>query len=932
MSTYIQGITDYIPEIQQYQPDFNFFNTILEKRQSLYDEAREKIADVYNTVLNSPMLREADLNKREEFFKQIDEDIKKISRTDLSLRQNQQQAAHVFSQFLDDKSIAHDMVYTKKASDALKYGDYLRESGDKGYWAGMSQNIQYDMMQYKNADDQTALSMQAPKYIKRVDIMGDVMDKMKDMKFDVTEESPYVKIYDKNGNVIGQKESQWIIKRKNGTLIEPYLQSMFFAEYANRGDVAAYYKELAKNTRLNWANQNASMYGSFEAANQEYIKTAAETSKQEMAELVSVVNDETENKKTQIASTKSAIESAESKEDNLSVEYYNKKLSEYVDELAKMQTTSEVVTTQNNLAENATYSPDMVDGLVASNLLRYDILNAAKTASMIGAEVSYKENPYEKMRIQHSYDMAKLEREYQLKKDLEDYKHQKENEAAPYETINIGIVDGGTEEYDPDERGSHVISEYEKIYNSVGNSGLKAAVMNDAFPELRSVAEDKSNWESYVARRILAGIMLDYVSEEEKLAVTKKCGGAWDKIYEELKSTSIDFNNANPTFIINSYEKIKNNLGLVNKTRAKHQMELSHIATDDKAMNEAFGGVKNDLSAAIETMDDVAEKAIVRAMFGLKPGDKYQDWDGSVSGFAEYFSTAKQYIDRQNGLTESMIRDYWENGKAKRLAGEKKDMISQKTKYAIMRSQGNPGMDSKCANSTSFFVSNKLDDACRGDIYRMLTIGANLNNSIAFAGMVPSKKGENDESLKSILRDYAINLNNTYDGKSKAAYAYEVNTHPIAMGNSEMYAISIKRPDAKDDDPDKNGITLVIPKDQLRGRGIYQFESVDKTPYEDLMFWANGPVPIPEARNTSLYFDVKNGGNGGKDLMIGTDANGQLYVLGQCYAYDPVQKKGRFIDWSQQPISEFNTADAAVNFIVNSIAMGQEYAKLYGYK
>ena len=37
MATYLQGVQDYIPQIQPAQPDFNFYNTVLQTKQNQYD-------------------------------------------------------------------------------------------------------------------------------------------------------------------------------------------------------------------------------------------------------------------------------------------------------------------------------------------------------------------------------------------------------------------------------------------------------------------------------------------------------------------------------------------------------------------------------------------------------------------------------------------------------------------------------------------------------------------------------------------------------------------------------------------------------------------------------------------------------------------------------------------------------------------------------
>ena len=41
MSTYLQGVTDYIPQFQPFQPDLNFYANALQTKQNQYDTTIE---------------------------------------------------------------------------------------------------------------------------------------------------------------------------------------------------------------------------------------------------------------------------------------------------------------------------------------------------------------------------------------------------------------------------------------------------------------------------------------------------------------------------------------------------------------------------------------------------------------------------------------------------------------------------------------------------------------------------------------------------------------------------------------------------------------------------------------------------------------------------------------------------------------------------
>ena len=43
MATYIPGITDYIPQIQQFRPDYNFYGNILQSKQGQFDANHKQL-------------------------------------------------------------------------------------------------------------------------------------------------------------------------------------------------------------------------------------------------------------------------------------------------------------------------------------------------------------------------------------------------------------------------------------------------------------------------------------------------------------------------------------------------------------------------------------------------------------------------------------------------------------------------------------------------------------------------------------------------------------------------------------------------------------------------------------------------------------------------------------------------------------------------
>ena len=63
MASYIPQVTDYIPEFQPFQPDYNFLNNVLQKKQGQYDTNYKALSQTYGTLLNSPMMRQDNIQK-----------------------------------------------------------------------------------------------------------------------------------------------------------------------------------------------------------------------------------------------------------------------------------------------------------------------------------------------------------------------------------------------------------------------------------------------------------------------------------------------------------------------------------------------------------------------------------------------------------------------------------------------------------------------------------------------------------------------------------------------------------------------------------------------------------------------------------------------------------------------------------------------------
>jgi len=262
MSTYLQGINTYIPEIQEFKPDFNFYSKSLQMSQSKYDANHERISNLYGSLLNSPMLREKNIEERDQFFKVIDQDIKKISGMDLSKQQNVTTASTVFNQLLDNKNIHNDMVKTKILYNQKERGNAFRNCIDPAKCGGAYSDISMQALDYwaqdfRDATDEEAMSFDSARFTPAQDVMGKAIKLAKEADLNIT---------------IDEKSGNYMVTTKNGpNLIQP-LSSLFTGTLGRDPAVMDWYTTQAYVNRKQWVNSKVEEYGSVEAAENAWIE------------------------------------------------------------------------------------------------------------------------------------------------------------------------------------------------------------------------------------------------------------------------------------------------------------------------------------------------------------------------------------------------------------------------------------------------------------------------------------------------------------------------------------------------------------------------------------------------------------------------------------------------------------------------------------
>lgn len=413
MASYIQGVTDFIPTLQPFRPDLNYYSNILSAKQSQYDQTHKQISQAYGTLMNSPMLRDGNIQRRDQFFKNVEQNIKKISKLDLSQEQNVNAAMQAFSPLYQDKYIMKDMVYTKQLQNEMARAENFRNCVDPDkcggqYWNEGVQAMQYKAEEFKNASDEDSLSMSAPKFAPKIDVFGKATKLAKDMGFNVTKVGF-------SGN--------YIVTKKNGEALEAPLYNFFISKFREDPSVQEMYQTQAYVQRKGAAKSYAAQHGvSEDVGEQLYLNDRHNQIEKAHREALAAVN----NNARYIDGKKRAIEktleerNGATPEDPIVKAYLNLAEAGAVTEDAKKH--HELILNTIDRGTTAGMSVEAlrhrIDSAVAGSMFDYDMKMAAKTYSELNSEEKVEVNPISLEYIREAH-AERMQRNLFAHQDLE---------------------------------------------------------------------------------------------------------------------------------------------------------------------------------------------------------------------------------------------------------------------------------------------------------------------------------------------------------------------------------------------------------------------------------------------------------------------------------------------------------------------------------
>jgi hypothetical protein len=454
MATYLQGVTDYIPDYQPFQPDLNFYSNVLQTKQTQYDSNWKSLNNLYADLHNADLTHDQNIKKKDDLLKQIDFNLKRVTGLDLSLQQNVDQATQVFRPFYEDKYLMKDMAWTKNYSSTVSRALNLKNSQDEKmraqYWDTGIKDMQYRKEEFKDSTLEETLNMGNVSYTPYVNSM-----------------EKYLKLAKETGLSIDIKDVDdsglYFVREKNGKALLSPLQNLFMSAYANDPALQAVYATQSYVKRKDYAEQHATKFnGNKVEAEKEYLKEQYKFLQNYTAKKNGEAKEAVDVNKNKTTSTE---KDRDNNEANPFTESYfeslNKALAidetvanhaEKLDKDINGGNSSTVATSGVNGDPNVLDLNDLelarlrVDGGTASILAEQDILGAADIYAYKDYVYEKSANPVGLENLRQQNALARIDYTHKLKEDEIKLK-------AGYDLEKVRIANGvanGTITYDKD--------------------------------------------------------------------------------------------------------------------------------------------------------------------------------------------------------------------------------------------------------------------------------------------------------------------------------------------------------------------------------------------------------------------------------------------------------------------------------------------------
>lgn len=649
MATYIQGVQGYIPQIQPFQPDLNFYKGVMDVKESQYKAGYDKISNMYGELLNSPLTRDINNERRDKFFTQISNSIQKMSGVDLSLEQNVDSAYQVFQPLIDDKNVIKDMAWTKNFGREYQRSESFRNCTDEKkcggkWWEGGVQALKYQQMDFAAATDEQALNMTNARYTPYVNVVEKATKLAKEMGFNVQ-------------SVTWSPDGRYIVTTKNGPAMTMDLSNYFNSVFGNDPQIKDLYKTKAYLERKNYAYGNAEQHGSVEAAEQVYLQESMDKIQVQQEKLKDGAQDQADRiqNKINILEKKASTGSIDLKGDTEYANIYNQLLDEQEginSVIDQYDNTLALIDKNTLLGADPETMRWRVDQAYAGDLLNSDLYDAANSYSMLNMEQKIEADPYAKSSFDNSLAMGRMYAKHELDMQMVQYK------------VAMGLVE---DSYGNPKRGSgmskqnYLSGNYGNILNQQtdpwGNNSASSYQVSQVMPgstaevEIYNAnvkrAEDALSGTDVASTNFLQGLYNHFTGIMRSSPGTDQAKLAQNELTEIIGKENIDF--AMKTGVIDK------NFNIVNNVQFSEFVENNR----DKLMQSAGKGL-NDNKYFLFDQDNLGERGTFNSLKDNQ--DAYNTLKPVADRFVEL---NKQYVDETKNTFLSTVSkppaDNWMN-------------------------------------------------------------------------------------------------------------------------------------------------------------------------------------------------------------------------------------------------------------------------------
>jgi hypothetical protein len=466
MATYLQGVTDYVPQLQPYQPDLNLYANVLQTKQNQYDTAWKSLNKVYGQYFYSDLSRDTNIERKDEILKNIDFNLKRISGLDLSLDQNVSQAVQVFKPFYEDQFIMKDMAWTKNYLAQKQRADGLKNSNDEKlraqYWDTGTRAMDYKREEFRNLSDEESLGFGNASYTNYVNVQKEALKLAKEAGLSIEAPPEF------------SKDGRWVIKKTNGDVLMEPLSKLFESTLGSDPAVQAVYQTQAYVNRKDYAYSNAAQFGGDQnAAEMKYLEDSYNVLKQDNQQRYTQLKISSQTYDAQIAAMEKAIKEGNAQPGS---DTYLERLKEAkgINDsiLDRVEAQNEQLSDKDGTATTSTGFQNpygdiqslryKVDNGMASKLMQKDLNESAEIFAYQNVKYDIEANPYavNEQKFQHEMAIADRRGQYMLSAAALRNKGERENndrkwklesgayyldeqtgQAVPFESMNYTYTD-----------------------------------------------------------------------------------------------------------------------------------------------------------------------------------------------------------------------------------------------------------------------------------------------------------------------------------------------------------------------------------------------------------------------------------------------------------------------------------------------------------